>query len=64
MKDFIYFNLPTKLETLKISEDTEGKKCLLKLLAPNNIEESYINFEDEVFYVADEQFEEIEHFLS
>ena len=38
IKDFIYFSLPASLETMKINEDPEGKKCLLKFLAPNNVE--------------------------
>lgn len=37
VKDFIYFNLPTSLDTAIIKEDIDGKNSLLSLLTPNNI---------------------------
>lgn len=38
VKDFIYFSLPSIIDSNKISEDVEGKKELMRLLAPQNVE--------------------------
>ena len=38
VKDFIYFSLPSCIDSNKISEDLEGKKELMRLLAPQNVE--------------------------
>lgn len=38
VKDFIYFSLPSSIDSSKISEDLEGKKELMRLLAPQNVE--------------------------
>ncbi len=59
VKDFIYFNLPSSVDGIKIIEDAEGMKELMKFITSPNVEESSINLDDEVFYVTEEQFEEI-----